>query len=68
VAEKLGKKGKVAIVGCLFLKGLGIPPWLVIPATAVFGLCLGSISGFFVSFLKLNPFIVTLAMWKFSPG
>jgi len=39
--------GLSAIVGCLFLKSLGIPPWLVIPATALFGLCIGSISGFF---------------------
>jgi ribose transport system permease protein len=60
--------GLSAIVGCLFLKGLGIPPWLVIPATAVFGLCIGSISGFFISVLKLNPFIVTLAMWEIFAG
>jgi len=60
--------GLSAIVGCLFLKSLGIPPWLVIPATAEFGLCIGSISGFFVSVLKLNPFIVTLAMWEIFAG
>ena len=60
--------GLSAIVGCLFLKSVGIPPWLVIPATAVFGLCIGSISGFFVAFLKLNPFIVTLAMWEIFAG
>src|SRR6516165_9571868 len=60
--------GLSAIVGCLFLKSLGIPPWLVIPATAVFGLCIGSISGFFISVLKLNPFIVTLAMWEIFAG
>jgi ribose transport system permease protein len=60
--------GLSAIVGCLLLKGLGFPPWLIIPATAVFGLCIGSISGFFVSVLKLNPFIVTLAMWEIFAG
>src|SRR5262249_2257184 len=60
--------GLSAIVGCLFLKSFGIPPWLLIPATAVFGLCIGSISGFFVSVLKLNPFIVTLAMWEIFAG
>src|ERR1700730_18782796 len=60
--------GLSAIVGCLFLKSFGIPPWLVIPATAVFGLCIGSLSGFFVAFLKLNPFIVTLAMWEIFAG
>jgi ribose transport system permease protein len=57
-----------AIVGCLLLKSVGIPAWLVIPFTAVFGLCIGSISGFFVSVLKLNPFIVTLAMWEIFAG
>jgi ribose transport system permease protein len=40
----------------------------VIPATAVFGLCIGCISGFFISVLKLNPFIVTLAMWEIFAG
>jgi ribose transport system permease protein len=60
--------GLSAIVGCLLLKGLGFPPWLIIPATAAFGLCIGSISGFFVSVLKLNPFIVTLAMWEIFAG
>src|ERR1700723_3290886 len=60
--------GLSAIVGCLFLKSLGIPPWLVIPATAVFGLFIGSLNGFFISFLKLNPFIVTLAMWEIFAG
>src|SRR6202035_6017194 len=53
--------GLSSIVGCLMLKALGLPPWLVIPATAVFGLAIGSISGFFVAVCKLIPFIVTLA-------
>lgn len=57
-----------AIVGCLLLKAVGLPPWLVIPATAVFGLFLGSINGFFVSVVKLNPFIVTLATWEMFAG
>ena len=57
-----------AIVGCLFLKSVGVPAFLVIPVTALFGLCLGSVNGFFVSFLKLNPFIVTLATWEIFAG
>jgi ribose transport system permease protein len=60
--------GLSSIVGCLMLKALGLPPWLVIPATAVFGLAIGSISGFFVAVCKLNPFIVTLAMWEIFAG
>lgn len=57
-----------AIVGCLFLKSAGVPPALVIPLTAMFGLFLGSINGFFVSVLKLSPFIVTLATWEIFAG
>jgi ribose transport system permease protein len=49
--------GLSSIVGCLMLKALGLPPWLVIPATAVFG-----------AVCKLNPFIVTLAMWEIFAG
>jgi len=60
--------GLSAIVGCLFLKSFGVPPLLVIPATALFGICIGSINGFFISVLKLNPFIVTLAMWEIFAG
>src|SRR3984893_5288464 len=60
--------GLSAIVGCLFLKSVGVPPLLVIPVTALFGLCIGSINGFFISVLKLNPFIVTLAMWEIFAG
>ena len=57
-----------AIVGCLFLKSLGLPAFLVIPATALFGFGIGSINGFFISVLKLNPFIVTLASWEIFAG
>jgi len=50
-----------AIVGCLMLKSAGIHPWLVIPLTALFGLSLGLMNGLFIAYLRLNPFIVTLA-------
>ncbi|HEY5952733.1 MAG TPA: hypothetical protein VIT18_00120, partial [Terrimicrobiaceae bacterium] len=50
-----------AIVGCLSLKSAGVHPWLVIPLTALFGLSLGLTNGLFVAYLRLNPFIVTLA-------
>ena len=57
-----------AIVGCLMLTQAGVPAPLVIPCTAVFGLLLGSLNGFFISVLKLNPFIVTLATWEIFAG
>ena len=34
----------------------------------MFGLLLGSLNGFFISVLKLNPFIVTLATWEIFAG
>jgi ribose transport system permease protein len=57
-----------AIIGGLLLKFVGVPPWLVIPATALFGLAIGAVNGFFVSVLKLAPFIVTLATWEIFAG
>ena len=57
-----------SIVGSLFLKSLGVPPVFVIPATALFGICIGSINGFFISVFKLNAFIVTLASWEIFAG
>lgn len=60
--------GLSAIVGSLMLTALGIHPYLVIPLTMLFGLCLGFVNGFFVAGLRLNPFIVTLATWEIFAG
>jgi ribose transport system permease protein len=57
-----------AIVGCLSLKSAGVHPWLVIPLTALFGLSLGLTNGLFVAYLRLNPFIVTLASGAIFAG
>ena len=60
--------GLSAIVGAIALTQWGVPPWLVIPCTMVFGFALGSINGIFVAWLRLNPFIVTLATWEIFAG
>ncbi|MDQ0323737.1 ribose transport system permease protein [Pararhizobium capsulatum DSM 1112] len=56
------------IVGSLLLTQTGIHPYAVLPLTALFGMCLGCINGFFVAVLRLNPFIVTLASWEVFAG
>ncbi|MEJ5902574.1 ABC transporter permease [Ochrobactrum teleogrylli] len=60
--------GLSAIVGSLLLTSLGIHPYAVIPLTMLFGMGLGLLNGFFVAFLRLNPFIVTLATWEIFAG
>jgi ribose transport system permease protein len=60
--------GLSAIVGSIALTQWGIHPYLIIPFTMLFGLCLGFINGAFVAGLRLNPFIVTLATWEIFAG
>ena len=60
--------GLSAIVGTIALTQWGIHPWLIIPFTMAFGFALGSINGFFIAGLRLNPFIVTLATWEIFAG
>ncbi|MET0259099.1 MAG: ABC transporter permease [Methylobacterium sp.] len=60
--------GLSAIVGSLLLTSAGVHPWLVIPLACLFGLCLGLINGVFIAYLKLNPFIVTLASGEIFAG
>lgn len=60
--------GLSAIIGSLMLTQTGINPYLVLPLTGLFGMLLGSINGFFVAVLRLNPFIVTLASWEIFAG
>ena len=60
--------GLASIVGAIALTQWGIHPWLVIPFTMAFGFFLGAINGTFVAWLRLNPFIVTLATWEIFAG
>ena len=60
--------GLSSIVGAIALTQWGVPPWMVIPFTMAFGFALGAINGVFVAWLRLNPFIVTLATWEIFAG
>ena len=60
--------GLSAIVGSTLLVNYGISPYLIIPLTCLFGLAVGLINGFLISFIGLNPFIVTLASWQVLAG
>jgi ribose transport system permease protein len=60
--------GLSAIVGALLMTALGVHPYLALPITLLFGMCLGFVNGFFVARLRLNPFIVTLASWEVFAG
>jgi ribose transport system permease protein len=60
--------GLSAIFGSLLLTQTGVNPYAVLPITALFGMVLGCINGFFVACLRLNPFIVTLASWEVFAG
>ena len=46
----------------------GWDPWLVIPLMLVMGVTFGAVMGFFITYLKVQPFIATLAGMWFARG
>jgi len=59
VGSILGLSG--IIVGTLMVGGMPIVPAILI--TVALGIVMGAVQGFFISYLTINPFIVTLAGW-----
>jgi len=57
-----------AVLFAWLLMPLGWPALVSIPVVLAAGLGLGSISGFFVARMGIQPFIVTLAMMVFARG
>ena len=57
-----------AVVFAWLTLPLGLPATLAIPLVLVVGAALGSASGLLVARLRLQPFIVTLAMMVFARG
>lgn len=58
----------VAVVGTVFMAQLGVP---IVPALALMSLvsiAVGSFSGFAISRIRMNPLVVTLALWIMAPG
>ncbi len=62
--------GTVALAGCLAAGALQATgnSWLAVLAALGVGLMIGSVNGFFVSYAKLPPFIVTLATLALARG
>ncbi len=60
--------GFTAVLFSLFSIHWGWSPFMAIGLTLVLGMIAGSISGFFISKLKIQSFIATLAMMVFARG
>ena len=50
------------VVGDTLMLQRGVSPWLAVPLMFVIGAGLGSINGFIINVLKINPLITTLGM------
>ena len=57
-----------AVLFAWLLLPLGWPAFLAIPVVLVAGTAMGSVSGFLVARMRIQPFIVTLAMMVFARG
>lgn len=60
--------GLTAVSFSLMTIWWGWSPWLSVPASLAVGALCGAVSGFLVSYPKLQPFIATLAMMVFARG
>ena len=64
--------GSVVAVVCMMLADLmqnkGVNAWMAIAMVLVFGVIFGTVQGWLVAYLKLQPFIVTLAGMFFCRG
>ena len=66
----LSVAGVVALTtvsSAVLLRG-GMDPWLVVTLMLLMGMCLGAIMGSFITYLKVQPFIATLAGLWFTRG
>jgi simple sugar transport system permease protein len=66
----LSVSGVVALttVAAAALLQAGWNPWLVIPLMLLMGITIGAVMGFFITYLKVQPFIATLAGMWFARG
>lgn len=60
--------GLCSILGCLLMTTTGLDPYLCTLITLFIGLFLGLLSGLLIAKIRLNPFIVTLAMGEIYAG
>jgi galactofuranose transport system permease protein len=66
----LSVSGVIALttVASAALLQAGWDPWLVMPLMLLMGVSIGAIMGFFITYLKVQPFIATLAGMWFARG
>ena len=66
----LSVSGVVALttVASASLLQQGWSPWAVIPLMLLMGVAIGAVMGFFIAYLKVQPFIATLAGMWFARG
>ena len=57
-----------AIVGGVLYQNYGMPVWVALLATLMFGVLLGVLNGFLVAHLELPPFIATLGTQMLTLG
>lgn len=57
-----------AVIGTVFMAQLGIPIPIALVLMLLVGASVGSFSGFAVARLRMNPLVVTLALWIMAPG
>lgn len=60
--------GLVCMMLAYFMQKMGMNVWLSIALVLVFGIVFGAVQGWLIAYLKLQPFIVTLAGMFFCRG
>ncbi len=64
--------GSLIALDCMFLavgmENWGLSPIVLIPLVLLIGIVFGAVQGFFISYLEIQPFIVTMAGMFFARG
>jgi len=58
----------VGVIGAVLMAQMGIPIALALLLMLLLSAGIGSFSGFCVSNIRMNPLVVTLALWIMAPG
>lgn len=56
------------MASAIFMVNYGMNPYLAIILASLLGVVLGAVNGFFISYFKMTPFIVTLATMEIYKG
>ena len=58
----------VGMIAAIFSRNMGLPWYAVVPVCLLTGMMMGAINGFFITVLKLNAFITTIATMQIFRG